>query len=42
LIDALDVDRPEPGRADALRIAAGALSPEGIVALSLSEAAAGH
>jgi spectinomycin phosphotransferase len=40
--DALDDRRPGRERADALRIASGALSPEGIVALTLSEAAAGH
>jgi spectinomycin phosphotransferase len=40
--DAVDPRRGEPERADALRIAGGALSPAGIVALTLSEAAAGH
>ena len=40
--DALDDGHSVAERADALRIAAGALGHEGIVALTLSEAAAGH
>ena len=40
--DAVDPRRGKLERADALRIAGGALSPAGIVALTLSEAAAGH
>ena len=40
--DALSGDHSVAQRADALRIAAGALGHEGIVALTLSEGAAGH
>ena len=40
--DALDLDRPVSERADGLRIAQGAVSSQGIVALTLSEAAIGH
>ncbi|MEO6411756.1 MAG: phosphotransferase [Pedococcus sp.] len=40
--DALDLERAATERADGLRIAHGAVSPEGIVNLALSEAAVGH
>ena len=40
--DALDLAKSMGERADALRIARGAASPRGIVALTLSEAAVGH
>jgi spectinomycin phosphotransferase len=40
--DALDLEREATERADGLRIARGAVSPEGIVTLALSEAAVGH
>ena len=40
--DALSGDHSVAQRADALRIASGVVGPEGIVALTLSEGAAGH
>jgi hypothetical protein len=40
--DVLDVALDPPARAAALRIAAGAVSAEGLVTITLSEAAADH